>query len=58
MDHDRLRAISTEMCSLIEQQSNLLKASPLGSIPRADIDEYHERNQRLHELRQELDQLR
>jgi hypothetical protein len=57
MNYDRLRAISVEMHSLLEQQSALLKSSPVGSIAQTDMDEYHDRNQRLRELCQELTEL-
>ena len=58
MDHDRIRAISNEMSALLEQQSNILKASSVSEMLEADMDAYHERNQRLRDLSRELAELR
>jgi hypothetical protein len=59
MDHDRLRAISAEMCTLLDLQVSLMKTSPesLGFIGRVDMDDFHARNQRLRDLCRELTDL-
>jgi hypothetical protein len=59
MNHDRLRAISAETCTLLDLQANLMKTSPesLGSMTRMDMDDFHTRNERLRELCRELTDL-
>jgi hypothetical protein len=59
MDHDRLGAISAEMCTLLDLQADVMKtySAPLGSMSQDHFDEYHERNQRLRDLCKELTEI-
>ena len=57
MDHDRLRAVSEEMCALLEEQTRLLKAGPFASIRQVYTDDFLARNERLRELCWELTEL-
>ena len=55
--HDKIRAISNEMSALLEKQSNALRASPVSEMREADMNAYHERDQRIRDLCQELAEL-
>ena len=58
VDHDRVREISTEMCGLLAQQTRLLNSvTTLTDMSGEEVDGYSQRNDRLHQLRQELNEL-
>jgi hypothetical protein len=60
MNHKRIGEISTEMSSLLDQQRAFLNSTS-GALTKKmtpdEIDGYAERNERLRELRGELDNL-
>jgi hypothetical protein len=59
MDHDRMQTITTEMCDLLNEQTEWLK-SPIGSLTvrsREEVDGYAQRNDRLRQLGEELSEL-
>ena len=60
MNHDRLRKISTEMCSLLDLQTSIMRNGASGSLTGmsdAERDEYTSRNDRLRELCKELSEM-
>jgi hypothetical protein len=58
MDQNRLRDISTEMCSLLEEQSRLLNSGRhLTDMSGDELDGYSHRNKRLTDLAKELGEL-
>jgi hypothetical protein len=58
MGRERVHEISTEMCSLLDQQSKFLNGTrTLNAISAEEIEAYAHRNNRLNELRKELDEL-
>ena len=59
MNHDRIQTITTEMCDLLNKQTEWLK-SPTGLLAaqsREEVDGYARRNERLRQLREELSEL-
>jgi len=58
VDHDRVREIGTEMCGLVAEQTRLLdRLTTLTDVSGEEVDGYSQRNDRLHQLRQELNEL-
>jgi hypothetical protein len=60
MNHERIREISTELCSIVEQQSGILLAGRVGSftdMTTEEADGYFQRSDRLCELCKELNEL-
>ena len=59
MNHDRIQEITTEMCDLLNAQTELLKnpTTFLSSMSREDVDRCQQRNNRLRQLGAELSEL-
>jgi hypothetical protein len=58
MGRERIHEISTEMCSLLDQQSKFLNSTrTLNAISAEEVEAYAHRNNRLNQLREELDEL-
>lgn len=59
MNHDRIQKITTEMCDLLNEQTEWLK-SPTGLLTAQsgeEVDGYVQRNDRLRQLGAELSKL-
>jgi hypothetical protein len=59
MNNDRIQTITTEMCDLLNEQTEWLK-SPIGLLTaqsREEVDGYARRNERLRQLGEELSEL-
>jgi hypothetical protein len=59
MNHDRVQEITTEMCDLLNEQSEWLK-SPTGLLTAQspeEVDGYAQRNDRLRRLGEQLSEL-
>jgi len=55
MSHERMREISTEMCSLLDQQSKFLNnPRVLSAMSAEEVEGYARRNDRLNQLLREL----
>ena len=59
MNHDRMQTITTEMCDLLNEQTEWLKSSTglLIAQSREEVDGYALRNDRLRQLGDELSEL-
>jgi hypothetical protein len=59
MKHDRVQTITTEMCDLLNEQTEWLKSSTglLIALSREEVDGYALRNDRLRQLGEELSEL-
>ena len=59
MNHLRMETITTEMCDLLNEQTEWLRGPTglLGVQSREEVDEYARRNERLRQLGQELSTL-
>jgi hypothetical protein len=59
MSRDRIREITTEMCDLLNAQTELLRNSTtfLSSMSREEMDRCQQRNNRLRQLGAELSEL-
>jgi hypothetical protein len=59
MNRDRIQEITTEMCDLLNAQTEWLKnpSTFLSSMSREDVDRCQQRNNRLRQLGAELNEL-
>jgi hypothetical protein len=59
MNRDRIQEITTEMCDLLNEQTELLKGPTafLSSMSREEVDRCQQRNNRLRQLGAELSEL-
>jgi hypothetical protein len=58
VDHDRVREISAEICGLLAEQTRLLNSvTTLTDMSGEDVDGYTQRNDRLRQLSDELNEL-
>jgi hypothetical protein len=59
MNRDRIQEITTEMCDLLNAQTELLKSPTtfLSSMSGEEVDGYQQRNNRLRQLGAELSEL-
>jgi hypothetical protein len=59
VNHDRIQTITTEMCDLLNEQTEWLKSSTglLTAQRREEVDGYDQRNDRLRQLGEELSEL-
>jgi hypothetical protein len=59
MNHDRIQEITTEMCDLLNAQTELLKSPTtfLSGMSGEEVDGYRQRNSRLRQLGAELSEL-
>ena len=59
MNHDRIQEITTEMCELLNEQTEWLKGPTrfLPDLSREEVDGYAYRNDRLRQLGAELSEL-
>ena len=55
VSHERMREISTEMCGLLDLQSNFLNSTrTLSAVSAEEVEAYAHRNDRLNQLSREL----
>jgi len=58
VNQDRIREISTEMCHLLDEQTKLLNnGTSLCHMSREELGGYAQRNDRIHQLCTELNDL-
>jgi hypothetical protein len=57
MNYDRIQEITTEMCDLLNAQTELIKTTTLFSMSGEEVDGYQQRNNRLRQLGAELSEL-
>jgi hypothetical protein len=58
MNHDRIQTIATEMCGLLNEQTEWLKSPTiLSAQSREEVDGYARRNDRLRQLGEELSEV-
>ena len=59
MNHDRIQEITSEMCDLLNQQTEWLKSPTvfLTDLSGEEVAEYTQRNDRLRQLGEELSEL-
>ena len=58
MSHERMHEISTEMCSLLDQQCEFLNSPRvLNAMSAEEVEGYAHRNDRLNQLSRELSEI-